>query len=106
MKEKLYPFSTQKHAHSIEFRRNRIYCEMHDMELGVIPWNIKKYDAMDKMYDQLTDLLDAILYSGDGRVAWLTGKQIALAKETVAWASNERARSLIEAGKHEYLQYC
>lgn len=106
MKTKLYPFSAQKHAHSIEFRRNRVYCEMRDMESGETPWDSKKYDEMDELHNQLTELLQAVLYSGDGRVAWLTGKQIGLAKETVFWASNARACSLIEAGKTEYLQYC
>ena len=106
MKTKLYPFSAQKHAHSIEFRRNRIYNEMRDMEAGEIPWDEAKYDAMNELHEQLTDLLSEVMFSGDGRVAWLTGKQIGLAKETVAWASDSRAKSLIEAGKTEYLQYC
>lgn len=105
-KEKLYPFSAHKHAHSIEFRRNRVFNEMRDMESGETAWDCKKYDAMCELHDQLTDLLQAVLYSGDGRVAWLTGKQIGLAKETVLWASSARAASLIEAGKTQYLQYC
>ena len=106
MKTKLYPFSAQKYAHSIEFRRNRVFNEMRDMESGETPWDSKNYDAMNELHEQLTELLSEVMFSGDGRVAWLTGKQIALAKETVAWASNARASSLIEAGKTEYLQYC
>lgn len=103
---KYYPFSVQKHAHSIEYRRNRVFCEMRDMEYGETPWNEKQYDQLCELHDQLTDLLEAVLNSRDGRIAYLTGKQIGLAKETVAWASNSRAESLIRAGKTQYLQYC
>jgi hypothetical protein len=29
---KLYPFSTVKHSHDIEYRRNRVYIEMREQE--------------------------------------------------------------------------
>lgn len=62
-------------------------------------------ERMELLYDDLTDLLEAVLNSRDGRVAYLTGKQIGFAKECVAWAQVRGASSLISAGKTEYLQY-
>ncbi|MBP3653186.1 MAG: hypothetical protein J6J78_08990 [Clostridia bacterium] len=103
---KKYPFSVRKHAHDIEFRINRVWLEMHDMESGEIEWDEATYDKLDKLHDDLLALRDSIMYNGDGYVAFLTGKEIGLAKETVAWASGTRANSLIKAGKTQYLQYC
>lgn len=104
MESKLYPFSVQKHAHSIEFRRNRAFCDMCEAEeRNATSAEIGK---LEDLYDALTDLLLAVMDSRDGRIAYLTGKQIGLAKETVEWASNSRAESLIARGKTEYLQYC
>lgn len=88
---KLYPFSTAKHAHDIEYRRNRVYIEMRESEDD----RDKKFDdtyyALCDLYDELTDLLQAVLNSRDGRVCYLTGKQYGLAQECVMWASNRRA---------------
>ena len=36
---KLYPFSVQKHAHDIEFRKNRVWNTLRDMESGEVPWD-------------------------------------------------------------------
>lgn len=103
---KLYPFSVQKHAHDIEFRRNRVFCQIHDEQCGETEMSEWDYQQLINLHDRLTDLLNAVLYnSRDGKVAYLTGPQIALAKETVAWASNTRANSLIKAGKTQYLKY-
>ena len=106
MSEKKYPFSVQKHAHDIEFRKNRVWCFIRDMETGDAPWDDKMYDGLRAHLDDLEELLEAVLFGGDGRVAYLTGKQIGLAKDCVAWASGVRANSLIENGKLEYLKYC
>ena len=106
MAEKKYPFSVQKHAHDIEYRKNKIWIAMRDMESGEIPWDENQYDKMERELDELSDLLDAVLFGGNGRIAYLTGKQIGLAKECVAWASCSRADILIENGKTEYLKYC
>ena len=104
---KLYPFSTAKHAHDIEFFRNRLYNTMYDMENGEIPMDSKRYDAMENMYNgDSLELLEAVMNSRDGKVCYLTGKQIGLAKEIVAWASNQRAASCVAAGKFQYLKYC
>lgn len=102
---KRYPFSVQKHAHDIEFRMNRCFNILHDMQVGEIPWNDAEYERIDKLHDELQALLDSVMWNGDGRVAWLTGKEISLAKETVIWASETRAATLIANGKTQYLQY-
>jgi len=104
---KLYPFSIQKHAHSIEFYHNHLFNVMYDMQSGVIPMDSARYDQIDQFYHgELQELYEAMFNSRDGRVVYLTGKQIALAKKIVAWASEQRAGSLIKAGKTEYLKYC
>lgn len=103
---KLYPFSVQKHAHDIEYRRNRLYCEMRDIETGEIEADAETLERIYEKYQAVTELLEAVLSSRNGRVAYLTGAQIGLAKECVAWASNSRANNLIKAGKTQYLQYC
>lgn len=105
MATKLYPFSVQKHAHSIEFARNRTRNLMSDIEFDERKATTEEYNALCDRYEALTELLRAILDSRDGRIAYLTGPQIGLAKECVAWASNTRAESLIAAGKTEYLKY-
>lgn len=104
--QKLYPFSVQKHAHDIEYRKNRLYCEICDIREGEIEADADTLDRIYAQYEEVTELLEAVLNSRDGRVAYLTGEQIGLAKQCVAWASNRRADSLIKAGKYQYLQYC
>lgn len=105
--EKTYYFSVRKHAHDIEFYRNRLWNTMHDMEVGNIPWNQERYDRIEKMYyGELEELHDMMWASRDGITVQLTGKQIALAKKIVFWASEQRAGACIRAGKYEYLQYC
>lgn len=104
---KTYPFSVQKHAHDIELYRNHLYSTMRDMEDGEIAWDDKFVDWYEAFYyGDLQDLYEMMFSSRDGRVVYLTGKQIGLAKEIVTWASNRRAASLIKAGKTQYLQYC
>lgn len=108
MKAKMYPFSTIKHAHDIEFYRNRLFNTMRDMESGEIPMDSDRYDKIyDMYYGKLEKLYDAVLYNTkDGRISWLTGEQISLAKKIIFWAHEQRAESLIKAGKTEYLKYC
>lgn len=91
---KLYPFSTAKHAHDIEYRRNKVYIEMREWEDDLSRKLDYTYDKLCALYDDLTDLLQAVLNSRDGRVCYLTGKQIGLAKESVMWAANRRASVL------------
>ena len=105
---KLYPFSTRKHAHDIEFYRNRLYNTMRGMESGEIPMDGKRYDRIYNMYNgELEALYNAVCFNtNDGNISWLTGKQIALAKKIIIWASETRANSCIEAGRLDLLKYC
>lgn len=104
---KTYFFSVRKHAHDIEFYRNRLFNTMKDMESGEIPMDKKRYDRIYAMYNgPLEDLYNAVCFNTrDGITAQLTGPQIALAQKIVAWAAEQRAGSLIRAGKTQYLQY-
>ena len=85
---KLYPFSARKHAHDIEFARNRTFNLLYDaQDTGTV----EEMERLEKRYDELTDLLIAVMSSTDNnQIAWLTGPQIAKAKEIVIWADNER----------------
>ena len=104
---KLYPFSVQKHAHSIELYYNHVKNTLADMEAGEIPMDRARYDRLaDFLDEKLLPLYTAMFDSRDGRWVYLTGEQIGLANKIVAWASERRAVSLIQAGKTEYLQYC
>ena len=108
MTTKMYPFSVQKHAHDIELYRNHLFLTIHDMESGEIPMDTKRYERCVAMYDgKLNELHDAMRFSTrDGRIAWLTGEQIELAKRIVFWASNYRATSCEAAGRTDLIQYC
>ena len=100
---KMYYFSKEKHAHDIEFYRNRLFNTMCDMENGTIPMDAERYDRIhDMYYGELEDLYNAVCYTGDYKVSLLTGKQIGLAKKIVAWAYSER----VSHCKPEYQQYC
>lgn len=104
---KLYPFSVQKHAHSVELYYNHVKNTLADMESGEIPMNRARYDQLAGFLDEkLRPLYTSMFDSRDGRLVYLTGEQIGLAKKIVAWASERRAASLIRAGNTEYLQYC
>ena len=104
---KTYPFSVAKHAHDIEYYHNYLYNRMHEMLDGEIPWDEKRFDRMEAMYEgPLAELYDMMFMSRDGRTVQLTGEQIGLAKKIVIWASESRAQHCIEAGKYHLLQYC
>lgn len=85
---KRYPFSARKHAHDIEFACNRSFNQMYDARTAG-DWNVA--ELMEQLHDQYEALLVSVLNTtrSDG-VAWLTGPEIALAKEIVIWADNER----------------
>ena len=107
MKEKMYPFSVAKHAHDIEFYHNKLYNTMRDMENGEIPMDKKRYDRMSNMfYGPLMELYEMMFNSRDGKIVYLTGKQIGLAKKIVEWASNTRYETQIAHGNYRNLQYC
>ena len=87
---KLYPFSAAKHAHDIEFRYNRTKNEIGDYFLGEFALSKAEFERLCDLEEELCELLEAVLWSSDGRVCWLTDKQYGLAKECVLWASCRR----------------
>lgn len=110
---KTYPFSTAKYAHSIEFYWNRIRNMMADMECGFdsegndVKWDKDRYEAMERAIENpvFKSLLSKV-YAGCGRPVWLTGPEIGLAKEIVAWASETRAATCVANGRYDLLKYC
>ncbi len=105
--EKKYPFSVSKHAHDIEYYHNKLYNTMRDMEDGEIPMDKARYESICKMYyGELQELYEMMFTSRDGRIVYLNGKQIALAKKIVDWASNKRYNTQLANGNFKNLQYC
>lgn len=106
MAEKLYPFNWSGHAHDIDFRLHRVWLDMRAMEDGEVPYDERWYSRMEKLHEELAELFQAGQnHCRDGRVTWLTGPQIGLAKETVNWAGNKRAESMVAAGRRDRLCY-
>ena len=96
--QKLYPFSMTKHAHDIEFAKNRTFNLAHDLWMA---GDAEAAERMDDLHDKYTALLCAVMDSSrDGRISWLTGPQLSLAKELVLWADNERHGRQRPAGQH------
>lgn len=89
---KLYPFSLQKHGHDIEFYKNRLFNVIHDLRMG--DGNLSRIERLEAEYEEVTELLLAVNNSRDGVVSYLTGPQIAKAKEVVFWASEQRAATM------------
>lgn len=71
---KKYPFATRKYAHDVDL-------------CYYIAFNNDDYENVDK----LIELRCAISDTFDGRVSWLTGKQIHLAKQCISIAQERRA---------------
>lgn len=89
MTTKLYPWNAERNAHDIFFKRNRAMNEMCDKESeGTLT------DAERKFYQKFIDESGIILDKCVGRdsrgIVWLTGKEIGIAKECMAWASANR----------------
>lgn len=106
MATKLYPFSINKHGHDIEFYENRLYNTMCAMQTGEQPMDYERYDKISAMYyGDLQELLDAINGSHTP-TAYLTGKQIGLAKKIVFWAITQREQTCIAKGRYDLLKYC
>ena len=104
---KLYPFSVQKHAHDVEFFYNRIKNTLYDVESGSVSMSTAEYNRLHDFLDnRLLPLYTAMFDSHDGRVTYLSGEQIGLAKEIVLWASEQRSQTLIKNKKYRYLKYC
>ena len=92
---KRYPFNAEKHAHDIELACNRTYNLMYDAQMK---GDCDAAEELEARHDKLNDLLHAVLGTMDSRrISWLTGSEIALAKQTVAWAENDRAEKHLSA---------
>lgn len=91
MDEKKYPFNGYKNAHNIEFRIVRLKNEVDELQTA------KQVDiCMIEKKEHLIELLEAVLHSAlcfnSQGIAYLTGKQVRLAKESVVWAENIRQK--------------
>lgn len=75
MGNKLYPFSKSKNAHNIEFRYNRM----------------KNIDDASEEFEKVKEIVE-LMYDLNLNVIWLTGKQLQVAKESIAWAIEERSK--------------
>lgn len=86
MKEKLYPFSSKKHIHNLSFRSDRAANEIARLEADDANPKIIKH------IEELKERLDEIICMASGGVSpiWLTGKEYALAMESVRWAAEHR----------------
>ena len=87
---KKYPFSIRKHGHDLEFRMNRCFCLMHDMEMGEIPMDEKLYDEMEQLRENIQEIL--LYYVNNQGIAFLPGKLLGIAKESVLWAGIQRGQ--------------
>ena len=84
---KKYPFSLNRHAHDLEFRRNRAMNELYDKQMN----NTLKDGEEERFQKLIDDLAEILLTFPDGNnVVWITGKQYGLARESVAWAEAMR----------------
>ena len=83
--EKLYPFSTAKHAHDIEYYVNTLWNKVYDLDD-----NDEEYYKLMKEIVKVNELR-TIMSGACGRPVWFTGKQIAFAKQICGWASGRRA---------------
>ena len=84
---KKYPFSLNRHAHDLEFRRNRAMNELYDKQMN----NTLKDGEEERFQKLIDDLAEILLTFPDGNnVVWITGKQYGLARDSVAWAEAMR----------------
>lgn len=104
---KTYPFSTAKHAHDIEFYWNRLRNTINDVDIGDVKMSSEEYDRLCALEESpvLHSILNKIA-GCCGHPIWLTGPEIGLAKEIVAWASETRAATCIANGRYDLIKYC
>ena len=105
METKLYPFSLKKY-HDIEFYHDYLFSTMADLEERNETYSERYIRIHNMYYGELSELIQDISSSRRNNVAFLTGKQIGLVKKIIFWATENRARILIENNKNDYLQYC
>lgn len=83
---KLYPFSAREHIHDLSFRSNRAANDIARLEAENANPKIIKH------MQELKEQLDTIICMAAGGVSpiWLTGKEYALAIDSVGWAAAHR----------------
>lgn len=89
MNEKKYPFNGHKNAHNIEFRIVKLENEVYELQLAK-KVDIDRIEKIEHLIELLEEVLQAALCCNQRGIAYLTGKQIRLAKESVIWAENIR----------------
>lgn len=91
MNEKKYPFNGHKNAHNIEFRIVRLQNEVDELQMAK-QVDICMIEKKEHLIELLEDVLQAALCYNSQGIAYLTGKQVRLAKESVVWAENIRQK--------------
>lgn len=81
--DKMYYFSTRKHAHDIEFVYNRACLLYECIWTDGYECTEEEFDKLETVIDNLETLRTAVLNSEDGKVCKLTGKELGLARRTV-----------------------
>jgi len=84
MAKKLYPFSMNKHHHSLELARNILFCQF-ITEDNVSP-KMRSW-AIDRR-ERITQI---IMKADRHNIAWLNGEEYGFAQKVVAWATSFRA---------------
>lgn len=83
---KLYPaFNTEKHAHDIEFRYNRVSIELHDAAVSSEA-TARDIERLEKLHDDLSEILHWVSYP----LTYLPYNLYLVAKESIAWAGMTR----------------
>lgn len=86
---KHYPaFRTEAHAHDIEYRRNKALNELDDAHHGVFELTAEQEDRLEKLADQLTEILQRISFP----TTYLPWDLYKVARDTIGWAAEARAR--------------
>ncbi len=86
MTQKLYPFNAERNAHDIAFRRNRAMNEMSDKEANGTLTD-KERREYERFIEESGNILEKCVFRDYRGIVWLTGKEIGMAKECMAWAS-------------------
>lgn len=77
--EKLYPFSMRKYGHNIELAYNHQHNICDDMESGIIAWDNKAFEWMDKLSDAYANAIGSA-------VAWVNWETLSVLRDANAWA--------------------
>ena len=82
---KRYPFSMVRYGHNIELAYNHMKNLEHDMVMGLIPWNDKMLERLEKLQEVYSNAIGEPIY-------WATGKEYGILHEASVWAELYRDR--------------